>query len=235
MDISQARKLLLARGWLSHTPAAFSDAILARGILQTFKRGDPIYRLDGSAGGLVGLAEGAVQIEAVQPDFDPLVGDVQLPGTWLGGAAIITGNSRVVGIIALRDCTVLLVPAQDIHALIARDPAVWRWIALLSVINTRRAINISLDLMIRDPQARAAAVLLRLAGCREDQPEPVAPAEINSSQEDLARMINMSRTTLGDFLRAAEASGLIRQAYRKVHILDVSGLRGMLRPGDMNI
>lgn len=235
MDLPEARKLLLSRGWLTLTPPAFADAMLARAILQTFKRGEPIYRLDGTAGGLVGLAEGAVQIEAMQPDLDPLVGDVQLPGTWLGGAAIITGNPRVVGIIALRTCTVLLVPAQDVYALSAREPAFWRWIALLSVINARRAMNVSLDLMIRDPQARAAAVLLRLAGCREGHSVPVAPAEIYSSQEELARMINMSRTSLGDFLRTAEATGLIRQAYRKVQILDVAGLRGMMSQHDMNV
>jgi DNA-binding MarR family transcriptional regulator len=79
--------------------------------------------------------------------------------------------------------------------------------------------------MIRDPQTRATAILLRLAGCRGGHLDLPEPAEVDVSQEALARLTNLSRTTLGEMLRKYEEAGWISQSYRRLTILAPKALR----------
>ena len=77
--------------------------------------------------------------------------------------------------------------------------------------------------------SRCIAVLLRLGGCRLSSPPDSRPIEINLSQEDIAFMSNLARTTVGAVLRKLEAMGLLEQSYRRLRILAPDALRAMLR------
>ena len=52
--------------------------------------------------------------------------------------------------------------------------------------------------------------------------------EIDVSQEDLAVMTNLARTTSGTVLRTLEAAGQVKVSYRRVRILAPDALRAML-------
>ncbi|MGC2204256.1 MAG: helix-turn-helix domain-containing protein [Stellaceae bacterium] len=85
------------------------------------------------------------------------------------------------------------------------------------------------DRMIRDHVKRCIAVLLRLGGCRQSSLPDPPPIEIDLSQEDIAFMSNVARTTAGAVLRKLEAMGLLEQSYRRIRILAPDALRAMLR------
>lgn len=115
--------------------------------------------------------------------------------------------------------------ASEFAAIAAGNAEAWRWLALLTVLHNDLAISVSDDLMIRDPQTRATAILLRLAGCRGGRLDLPEPAEVDVSQEALARLTNLSRTTLGEMLRKYEEAGWISQSYRRLTILAPKALR----------
>ncbi len=104
------------------------------------------------------------------------------------------------------------------------DPAAWRWIAHLALRNELTALAVAEALMIPGAIQRLAAVLLLLCG-QSRAPEETGAVEIEISQDDLARMANLSRSSTGRILQAFEADGLVTGGYRQLRIADCEGLR----------
>jgi CRP-like cAMP-binding protein len=226
MDLTSARRFLSGHGWLTLVPDPFRDAILAKTVVRSYDRGETVYRVDDPSGGLFGVASGGVALEVAPMSRAPDIGHFMLPGTWLGQATVITRQPRRVGVIATRPSTMLMPPAGEFTAIAASNPEAWRWLALLTVLHNDLAISVSDDLMIRDPYIRATAILLRLAGCRGGDLDLPGPREIDLSQEQMARLTNLSRTTLGEMLRRYEKAGWITQSYRRLTVLAPEVLRG---------
>jgi CRP-like cAMP-binding protein len=221
-----ARTFLAAHGWLSLVPEGFRSAVLAKCHSRSFERGDAVYRLDDPPGGLFGLASGGIALEIAPGARSPYIAHFMRPGMWLGAAALLTGQPRRVGITATRSSVVLHLQASDFLAIASHQPEAWRWLSLILLLNNELAISVCDDLMIRDPKERATAILLRLAGCHADATEaPDNPAELDLTQEELATMTNLSRTTIGSLLREYEAEGWIAQSYRCITIRDAAALR----------
>jgi DNA-binding GntR family transcriptional regulator len=67
-------------------------------------------------------------------------------------------------------------------------------------------------------------MLLRISGLqfpRRSRPEqPSVPI----TQDELATLVNVSRTTLLKILRRFEERGLVEQAYRSLRVVDAAGL-----------
>ena len=82
--------------------------------------------------------------------------------------------------------------------------------------------------MLRAPDKRLVAILLRLAGCRENIPSDFRSAEIDASQDELASMANVARVTAGLILRKFAKDGAIELAYRRIVVVDPDRLRQIL-------
>jgi CRP-like cAMP-binding protein len=216
-EIVTAHEIVLRRGWLSLTPQSFQRDVLDRCFLVRFEAGEFIYVVGDPPGGMFGLVSGGVSVSIARP------------GTWMGEAAAITGQSRRVGLSATRDTELLHLPLQEIREIVEKNPEAWRLFALITIGHLDMAIGASDDLMIRDHVKRCVAVLLRLGGCRQASPADFSPIEVDVSQEEMAVLSNVARTTAGAVLRKLEASGCIEQSYRRIRILTPDALRGMLQ------
>jgi len=227
LDAAAAQKIVRRHGWLSQTPAAFAREVLDRCSLQSFTTGQSIYVVGDPPGGMYGLVSGGLSISIAPGERGPYFAHFARPGSWLGEAAAFTGQPRRVGLSATRDTNLLHLPLHAIHEIVGRDPAAWRLFALVTIGHLDVAIGASDDLMIRDHVKRLIAILLRLGGCRRESPDS-SPVEIDSSQEDLAVLANVARTTAGAVLRKLEAMGYLEQSYRRIRLLAPEALRGML-------
>lgn len=195
----------------------FRQKILSHCDLRNFAPGETIYAQGDKSGGLWGLADGTVGIELSGQHRDPTFAFLTNKGFWIGAPTLVMGAERQVGLVALRPSTLLHLPKSAFLAMTQQDPEVWRWLSVLPLLQNVLAFGVLEDLLIRDPRRRCAAILLRLAGCRG--PLAVAePEEVFATQEQLAEMINMSRTALGEVLRDFEAKGLILRRYGKMTV-----------------
>jgi len=228
-EIVTAHEVVLRRGWLSLTPASFQRDVLNRCFLVRFEAGESIYVVGDPPGGMFGLVSGGVSVSIAPGERGPYFAHFAQPGTWMGEAAAITGQPRRVGLSATREAELLHLPLQEIHEIVDRNPEAWRLFALITIGHLDMAIGASDDLMIRDHVKRCVAVLLRLGGCRHASPADFPPIEIDVSQEEMAVLSNVARTTAGAVLRKLEASGCIEQSYRRIRILTPDALRGMLQ------
>lgn len=217
MQASEVRTVLSQRGWLAATPPGFRDAVLDRCEPRRFRAGAPIYQTGDPPGGLWGLAAGRIAIEVPSIDRGVLIGHFAGPGYWIGAAPTVLRDQRRVGVVAVRSSVLLHLPIAEFEALAQKDSQAWRWLAVLPIQQSLLATGVASDLMIRDPRRRLVAILLRLAGCRGPS-ATLEPQDILASQEDLAGIVNLSRTSLGEMLRDLEPRGLIARRYRRIAI-----------------
>jgi CRP/FNR family transcriptional regulator, cyclic AMP receptor protein len=223
------REIVLRQGWLSQTPPWFQSGVLDRCQLRHFKTGESIYSIGDPPGGMFGLVAGGLNLLIAPNERGPYFTHVARPGAWFGEAAAFTGQPRRVGLTAARDSELLHLPLHAIREIVENNPVAWRYFALVTIGHLDLAIGAHDDLMIRDHVKRCVAVLLRLGGCRLSSPPNSLPIEIDLSQEDIAFMSNLSRTTAGAVLRKLEAMGHLEQSYRRIRILAPDALRAMLR------
>jgi CRP-like cAMP-binding protein len=222
-------EFLAANGWLAQTPPAFRQAVLSRCALHRFQRGDTIYRAGDPAGGLWGLADGALSIEIEASDLGQTLSTHANPGFWGGEASMITREPRSIGLRAARPSVLAHLTVAAFDQIAAADPQAWRWISLLTLKHLRNVMREAHDLMIRDSERRAIAVMLRLA--RRSDPRANAearPARVDVTQERLAELCNLSRSALSEILGRLQHQRLIALGYGRFDLLDPSGLRRML-------
>lgn len=217
MRVPVARSVLSERGWLAATPASFRDAVLDRCELHCFESGKTVYCRDDPPGGLWGLAAGGIAIEITALDHGALFGHFAGPGYWIGAAPTVMRNTRHVGIVTTRPSALMHLSMTAFEEIAAMDSDTWRWLAVLPIQQAVLATGLASDLMIRDPRRRVMAILLRLAGRRG--PFVVSePQEIVASQEEIAGIVNLSRTALGNMLRGFEKERLLERRYRRISV-----------------
>lgn len=226
--LPQAHAIVSREGWLSYTPPPFRQTVLARCKLEALKAGATIYSVGDPPGGMYGLVRGSFALSIAPGERGPYVAHFARPGTWFGEAAAFTEQPRRIGLAVTRASKFLHLPLPAIREIVIADPGAWRFFGLAAIAHYDTAIGAADDLLIRDHVKRSVAVLLRLGGCRYLTPIGSSPIEIDVSQEDLAVMTNLARTTAGAVLRKFEASGHLEVSYRRVRILAPDALRAVL-------
>jgi CRP/FNR family transcriptional regulator, cyclic AMP receptor protein len=190
--------------------------------------GHPVFIIGDPPGGMCGLVSGGLAVSVAPGERGPYFAHFARPGAWFGDAAVITHQARRIGLAATRDSELLHLPLHEIDRIVTRNPAAWRWSALVSVGHLDVAMGACDDLMIRDHVKRCIAIILRLGGCREPVPKASAAIEVDLTQEDLAAIANVGRTTAGAVLRMLECEGHVALTYRRIHITAPSTLRAMI-------
>jgi len=225
--LEHAHAIVARQGWLSFPPPPFRQKVLERCRLETFAAGATIYSVGDPPGGMYGLVGGKLAISIAPGERGPYIAHFAQSGTWFGEAAAFTEQPRRIGLAATRETEVLHLPLHAIREIVAADPGAWRWFGLASIAHVDTAVGGADDLLIRDHVKRFVAVLLRLGGCRYATP-PGAPLEIDVSQEDLAAMTNLARSTAGALVHKLQAAGHIEAGYRSIRLLAPDALRATL-------
>ena len=225
---NQTQDIVLRQGWLSQMPPAFQASVLDRCRSQRFVPGEPVYSIGDPPGGMFGMMSGGVAISVSPGKQGPYVAHFARPGSWFGEAAAITGQPRRVGLTTSRTTDLLHLPLHAIQEIVAHDPTAWRLFACAAVGHLDLAIGAYDDLMIRDPVKRCIAVILRLGGGQQPNPNGPTLVEVDLSQEDIAALANVARTTLNTLLRRLERAGHLELSYRRIRVLAPGALRTML-------
>ena len=229
LELLEASEIVSRRGWLSQVPTVFRRQVLERCLVETFAAGATIYSVGDPPGGMYGLAAGRFGVSIAPGERGPYLVHFATPGVWFGELPAFTGLPRQLGLVAARDATVLHLPLHAIREIVRLDPGAWQFLAFVMIDHLRLLIGAADDLMLRDPARRFVAVLLRAAGCRNETPPGTEPIDIDVSQDDLAAMANMARTSVNAALRKLEASGGVELAYRRIRILAPEALRATLK------
>jgi CRP-like cAMP-binding protein len=210
-DADRRLGVLAEVGWLASQPAEFRAQMARAGTWRRANAGEVIYLAGDEPDGLYGLAEGALEI------LYPLVSDEQValhraePGFWIGEAAILSGKTRMVSISAASDCRLFFVPTSKLRRIVKDDPRHLQSILEQSNLNLTTALRLLAEALSLTPRARVARLLLRLA---DDG------GAVEGSQEDFARVLGMTRSSVRRAMASLIDSGIIETGYRHHVIVD---------------
>jgi CRP/FNR family transcriptional regulator, cyclic AMP receptor protein len=219
---------LLRRGWLSRTPLEFQQALLPICRLRSFDAGETLYSAGDEPGGIFGIVRGSVAVAIPLITSEMHLIHLFQPGTWFGEASMLTGQPRRVSATARSDVTVANAPLGSLQTLLDRNPRWWRLIGCLSVELNDVMTASGDDLLIRDAERRCVAKILRLCGCRFEDPENDVTVTALVSHEELGSMANLARNTVGDILHRLSERGLVELGYRTIRVRDSVTLRAMV-------
>jgi CRP/FNR family cyclic AMP-dependent transcriptional regulator len=210
---------LAETGWLAAQPAAFRAWAARAGRWRAFEQGQTLYQQGDPPDGLYGLASGVLEIQI------PLNADEQItihraePGFWIGESAILARTSRSITVMAAVKSRVFFIPAAAMRAGLEEEPLFWYSFFELSHINATRAVATLAEVFSRSPQERLARMLLRLAD---------ADGKVAATQEDLARLIGMTRSSLRRILAELIDTGAVEAGYRSLQVVDRARLRKVI-------
>lgn len=207
-------------GWLAAQPEEFRRWVAANGRWRRFSAGEVIYLAGDEPDGMYGLGDGALEVSF------PLLGEEMVtlhraePGFWIGEAALMAGATRVVGLSAALDSRVFHIPLGALAELLKRDPACWRLLYEQSFANLTVALTLLAETLSLTARARMARLLLRLAD--ED-------GRVSVNQDDLGRLIGMTRSSVRRTLASLTSAGAVRTGYGYLQVVDRESLAGITR------
>jgi CRP-like cAMP-binding protein len=220
--------VLAQYGWLSLTPDSFRQKVLARVTKRVFDVGEWVFRLRDPSDGIWGIVEGAVLIELPSATHLANVAHFAVRGFWFGVGPLIHDMPRRIGVMASERSVLVRLALADCRELLEENSADWRWMALLSTMETDAAMGVVADLLLTDPRQRIIATLLRLAGSRNGTFRPSMPLPLSLTQERIGLICNLSRTVVSSVLRDLEDQKMIRTEYRRVIVLDDKRMLALL-------
>ena len=212
---------------LAKLPVNARKALLDKAVRQRVRAGESLYHIGDPAGGIYLVLSGGMRVEIATGTLNTFIAHFLPTGIWFGEPSALTGQPRMVGVSAAQDSELIHVSLPNLNQLIANDPEILRHLAVITQFHLRTAIGAIADLMIRDTTARFIATLMRLAGIR-DGAKHGQRFDVFFSQEEIAAMANVARTTANSILRSLEKDGLIEITYRHIVIIDEAGLRARL-------
>ena len=223
MEKSEAEAFMRRQTWLAGTSVDFQDQVLARCDLIRFKSGGSVYEAGDEAGGLFGVVSGRIELHLPAHSAGPTLSYIGGPGFWAGDTAAVTGQPRLITIVAGADCELLRLTRAELQRLAAKDPLVWRYVLTLVASNYAKAIRVVDALKRTDPIHRVAAILLVLY---EDLPAGINVIE--ASQSDIAALSQLGRSVVNAALRQMQAEGVILRGYGSIEVTDAAKLGALV-------
>ncbi len=218
MDKRTAAEFARTHGWLATTPVEFQDEVVARADLVRLKTGQPLYAAGDDSGGLFGLIAGRLDVHLTTLGNEHSLAFVGQPGIWIGDIAAVTGQKRIMTIVASGQCEILRLPRAEMMRIVEKTPTAWQYFAAMLAQNFARAVEIIEYLRCPTPARRIAALLLNLVGER-------TPQALQVSQVEMAEMTHFGRTTVQSALTDLSQLGLVRRRYATIEIVDITALR----------
>ena len=193
-----------------------------------------ISREQGPSRGLFALLRGRVGFVRATEGGDEYLVHVAEPGFWFGEMGLLTGRT-VVTILALTPVRALALTKAAFEEIVAAEPRYYRPFAELALERFAAAYRFVAENHLLPAEIRLCSRLADLAEMRARDVPPAGPVTLGLSQEELARVVGLSRQTVNPLLRGLQAEGLIELESRKIRILDPARLRACRAVGETRL
>jgi CRP/FNR family transcriptional regulator, cyclic AMP receptor protein len=199
------------------------ELVLGRCVRRRFARRQVIFHHGSESDGMHLIRSGRVMIRISTPSGEEACLTVSGPGESVGEQSLLVdGGRRSASAIALEKVETLFLTRDAFASLRADDPVLDR--VMVSVL-TARVLRLTDQLVEALFVPASSRVLRRVADAAGLYGDGVIPL----SQEDIASMAGCTRPTVNRTLRAAQDSGMVDLARRRIKVLDADGLRRLAR------
>lgn len=206
---------LASIGWLAEQPVAFQSRMAKLGRWVTVSRGSVVYAVGDEADAIFGLGEGALDVAIPISHDQEVVAHRATPGFWVGDSALLATSARSISVYAASDCRLFKLPAAAVHRSLKEHPEDWMCFYRLSHKNVMLSLQALAEVISLPPRVRFARALLRLT----------APGDtVRLTQEELGRMVGMSRAGFRRSFAALIEQGIVEVEYGGIRIRNRAAL-----------
>jgi len=220
-------QIFLNNPWFARLPAAQAEALLAVTRSVRLAQGEVLYlqgeRSAGAQDGLWGVVRGAVRLSVMHADGNEAIVTMAEAGNWFGETALLADLPRSATATAQEDAELLAVSADRFAALM-QDVVFANAMARLEAERLHAAFGLVADMAMHSTRTRVARRLLMMAHGDLTQAASTRTT-ISASQDHIAMMLGVGRTTLNKELQALARSGAIALRYGQIELLDLEALR----------
>lgn len=208
-------KNLARSGWLAEQPADFQHRMARLGRWMSIRRGQVIYAVGDEADAIFGLGEGLLDVAIPVDTEREVVIHRATAGFWIGDSALLANSVRTLTLSAASDGQLFKLPAAAVYRNLEEHPEDWICFYRLSHLNANRGLQALAEVISLPPRARFARALLRLT----------SPAgAVHVTQEELGRMVGMSRAAFRRSFAALIEQGIVDVEYGRILIRDHAAL-----------
>lgn len=216
--VSQDLAPLDRTGWLSRQTPELRAWFAAHGRWRTYAAGELLYLHGDPPDAIYGVAQGTVELQFAPVGSELVTLHRAEPGFWIGESALLADAPRIASLFAASEARLFRVPGPALRQFVTEQPQHWRAFYELTHANTLTALTLLAEALSLTPRARLARLLLRLSE---------SSAEIQANQDDLRRILGMTRSSLRRALNVLIANGIIATGYGRITILDRSRLKSL--------
>lgn len=217
-------RLLREGAWFKALPEPLQLELVRRSTVRSYRRGQWVTRVGSRLDGLYGLLEGRLWVvRPVGEDGEDLI-HVAEPGFWIGEYSLFSGDAAMVGTRATTATRVLVLPRREFEAMVEAEPRWYRPLVDLVVQRLPLLVRQLSDTRSLPPEERLRGRLADLVELRRAERFGVGPVVLRLSQEELARIVGVSRQTLNALLAELRDEGLVEIGFRSLRIPDPARL-----------
>jgi CRP/FNR family transcriptional regulator, cyclic AMP receptor protein len=220
------RDILNGAPLLEGLPAAAVEKLLAIASVRTLGTGELLYAQGEPGEAMYGVLSGAIRLSNRTLDGRELLVMQVERGDWIGEVSLFDGLPRSQDAYAQRESSVLVLAKAELETLLSAEPEMYRHFIPMLCRKLRLALSYVEGAALYPVSIRLVQRLLELRQFYgEDRGAEGILINMHLPQEDLAKMLAVSRQAISRELKRLEAEGMIRLAYGKLWIMDVEGLQ----------
>jgi CRP/FNR family cyclic AMP-dependent transcriptional regulator len=201
-----------------------AQALLRGARCRMVAAGEIVFLRDDPTDGLYGVLSGSVLIVVDSVEGKELVLNKHGPGEFFGEVSLLDGEGRSATAVAYESSRLVHIDRDRLLAFLKQRPDALLRIVHLLCARMRRLTHLVEDSTFRDVSTRLARQIVALTDARMPSHEHAATATLHLSQNDLARMLGVSREFVGKQLTAWRASGVVELGRRRITIRDAAAL-----------
>jgi CRP/FNR family transcriptional regulator, cyclic AMP receptor protein len=209
--------------FLGGLPDQALNALIARGHVKKYSRGDTIYRRQDPGDTLMMVLAGRIKITNINADGKEIVLAFLAPGDVNGEIAVLGGKERSANAIAVEQSETFVLYARDLIPALCQHPNVMLEIMQVLCEKLRLASAVIEDNTL-EMSARTAKGLLRLAEQLGKKEKGGIRLELKVSQSELGKYLNLSRANVSRQLGRLREANVIELSGTQILIIDESGL-----------
>ena len=197
--------------------------LLRRAPVKRFQAGELVFRRGDPGDGLYGVLSGNILIVAESAEGRDLIINRHGVGEIFGELALLDGKGRSAAAVVHEASELIHVGRDGLLLFLRQRPdAMIRVIAFVCG-RLRRITGLVEDAAFLDVPARLAKQIVTLSEAADAAPD--APVTLRISQNDLARMLGVSREFVGKQLVAWRDAGIVELGRRRLTIRDAQALK----------
>lgn len=224
MNEVENRTAIIANEWFRELPEDVVEQLVALAIRRKLGDGEMLYAKDAAPDGLYGVLRGRIRSSAVSAEGKELLIALFEPGNWFGEISMFDGLGRIHDGIAVGETEVLILPRQKFLALLEKNPHLYPYFLKMLCRKVRLALGEIENMYFLSVPVRLAKRLLTLSRAYGRQTSDGIMIDLHLPQDELGRMLGVTRQSISRILRSWEEQSWIKLQYGRLLLCNEAAL-----------